>query len=238
MKNKKLEIISAACSLFLSPGYRNTSLNDIAKCCGITKQAVAHHFGTKENLGRIVDDYYSAVLRKAFDQAVLSKGFPTSGITYLVANLAWRTKFHVEDPNYRRFNLEFSFHDLNFPHTCNSVMHQYWHDLHQNGEAEAPMEDLSVETKAEIFSIFYGGKGLFMSYANDLLPCSVAEFQYIWTRHYLKPMHLSQNEFQQAYDAAMDMLQAMGDIPVNLVDMLEIKRYLETEVLSKPLGQQ
>jgi AcrR family transcriptional regulator len=49
-EEKKQSILSAGISLFGQYGYEKTSISDIAKAAGISKPAVFHYFGTKENL--------------------------------------------------------------------------------------------------------------------------------------------------------------------------------------------
>ncbi|MCL2190226.1 MAG: TetR/AcrR family transcriptional regulator [Defluviitaleaceae bacterium] len=49
-EEKKQSILSAGISLFGQYGYEKTSISDIAKAAGISKAAVFHYFGTKENL--------------------------------------------------------------------------------------------------------------------------------------------------------------------------------------------
>ena len=47
-------IIKAATELFLSQGYANTNLQQVAAAAGVTKPTVYSHFGSKENLLREV----------------------------------------------------------------------------------------------------------------------------------------------------------------------------------------
>lgn len=44
------KILAEAGELFMKQGYDNTSLDDIAKSCGVTKGAIYHHFASKEDL--------------------------------------------------------------------------------------------------------------------------------------------------------------------------------------------
>jgi len=49
-------IMSAATELFLSQGYANTNLEQIATLAGVTKPTVYSHFGSKEKLLRTITD--------------------------------------------------------------------------------------------------------------------------------------------------------------------------------------
>lgn len=46
---KKHEILSAGFKLFGRNGYSKTSVNDIARSCGISKASLFYYFGSKEN---------------------------------------------------------------------------------------------------------------------------------------------------------------------------------------------
>jgi AcrR family transcriptional regulator len=46
----KRRIVREALKLFLEGGYDRTSLRDIAEAVGVTKPAIYHHFGSKEDL--------------------------------------------------------------------------------------------------------------------------------------------------------------------------------------------
>ena len=48
--NKKEEILKKGAELFIAKGYRNTSIDDITKACGITKGALYYHFKNKDEV--------------------------------------------------------------------------------------------------------------------------------------------------------------------------------------------
>lgn len=50
------EILEAASELFAEKGYADTSLTDIANLAGVTKSLIHHHFGTKEELWKVVSE--------------------------------------------------------------------------------------------------------------------------------------------------------------------------------------
>lgn len=59
-------ILDMATKLFIEKGYENTSLQDIAEACGLTRGAIYHHFKGKE-------DMVDAVTTHVFTQSVLSQ---------------------------------------------------------------------------------------------------------------------------------------------------------------------
>ncbi len=70
------QIIDTARSLFAAKGFYGASLNDIAKERGITKQAVLHHFGSKEKLYAAVLAEISASMMAATQDARTSQATP------------------------------------------------------------------------------------------------------------------------------------------------------------------
>jgi AcrR family transcriptional regulator len=53
-------ILRVAAEEFATNGFRSTSLANVAKRAGITKGAIYHHFGNKENLAAsVVEEHYS-----------------------------------------------------------------------------------------------------------------------------------------------------------------------------------
>ena len=43
-------VLASACHLFGSKGYTSTSLDDIARDCGLTTRPIYHYFGNKKAL--------------------------------------------------------------------------------------------------------------------------------------------------------------------------------------------
>lgn len=62
---REQKIISTAVELFHKQGYRTTTIDNIAKQLGITKGAIYHYVGSKEEILFII---YNQVLQKAFEE--------------------------------------------------------------------------------------------------------------------------------------------------------------------------
>jgi len=58
MKTKEV-IIKTALKLFLSKGFNETSMNEIAREVGISKPAIYHHFKNKDELVKAIFDHFS-----------------------------------------------------------------------------------------------------------------------------------------------------------------------------------
>ncbi len=58
MKTKEV-IIKTALKLFLSKGFNETSMNEIAQEVGVSKPAIYHHFKNKDELVGAIFDYFT-----------------------------------------------------------------------------------------------------------------------------------------------------------------------------------
>lgn len=59
---KTAAVLDAASELFLTQGYEGTSMDEVARCAGVSKQTVYSHFSSKEQL-------FSAAVRARLEQA-------------------------------------------------------------------------------------------------------------------------------------------------------------------------
>jgi len=59
MKTKEI-IVQAALKLFLSKGFNETSMNEIAREVGISKPAIYHHFKNKDELVQAIFDHFTS----------------------------------------------------------------------------------------------------------------------------------------------------------------------------------
>ena len=67
-------VLSAAVALFIRKGYDATSIDDIAKSLGVTKSAVYHHVGSKQELLAEALDEALDELDNAVDEAARGAG--------------------------------------------------------------------------------------------------------------------------------------------------------------------
>lgn len=63
-KTSKEEIIRQSITVFRQRGYYRTNMSDIAKFCGLTKGALYHHFGSKEEVMQSTLEMTSAWFKK------------------------------------------------------------------------------------------------------------------------------------------------------------------------------
>ncbi len=107
--NKRAVIVSEARKQFYENGYLATSLEMIAKRCGIQKQAISYYFGSKENLAmegdaNIIRDQYFVIRAKARTELGIVDEKILNAIPLLLI-----PKWYSEDQNVMRFFTEFNF---------------------------------------------------------------------------------------------------------------------------------
>jgi TetR/AcrR family transcriptional regulator len=71
---KKAEILDAATAVFLRYGYRKTSMDDLARAAGLSRQGLYLHFRTKNVLFQAVVEHAVATTRAAARAALDSDG--------------------------------------------------------------------------------------------------------------------------------------------------------------------
>lgn len=72
------KLVRAARQLFLSKGYDNTTLEEIAELSGLHVQTLYRHFGTKQDLAKAGDEHWFRI----FDQTIRNRGETISTFTF------------------------------------------------------------------------------------------------------------------------------------------------------------
>jgi AcrR family transcriptional regulator len=80
-------ILKKAMELFVSKGYYNTSIRDIAKESNISTGAIYHHFNNKEEIAIELFNYTVSFLNNLFDSIINSKAPTINKIKELVFSL-------------------------------------------------------------------------------------------------------------------------------------------------------
>jgi AcrR family transcriptional regulator len=70
---KKDELVTVAGNLFRMQGYAGTSIDDIAKACGLTKGSLYHHFSGKEELALAALDQVHQFYREHIFALILAR---------------------------------------------------------------------------------------------------------------------------------------------------------------------
>jgi len=72
------EIVKKSMHVFWANGYNNTSMADIAKCCGLQKGSLYHHFSSKEVLMQAVLEFLHQGYRKGLFNIAYNDDFSVS----------------------------------------------------------------------------------------------------------------------------------------------------------------
>lgn len=95
-------VLSSALHVFSQRGYAATRLEDIAKSAQVTRGAIYHHFGSKEELYKALVMERSAGINQLAEETVAEGGNPAQ----ILRNLLVRLFEYVEEDNEYRALLE------------------------------------------------------------------------------------------------------------------------------------
>lgn len=203
-KSNRAEILEAAYWLFYEQGYQQTSLEDIAKRCNVTKQAVSYHFGSKGGLGKEVSALLSIRLKQSF-LALVAEHIPDCPKIELdAAYLIWFSRLYQHDRKAFRFFQEFILLDENFLELVDFVQ------LACNGDIPNAEEITPEEVRQlQIISAFYAGKGLLYQYALGKLCCDDELFEQFFLANYFQSS-FSRQEIDKLYQQGKQLLRSIG----------------------------
>ena len=94
---QKHELVGIAANLLRSKGYSGTSIDDIAKACGLTKGSLYHHFSGKEELALAALDQVHQHYREQIFALVMGHDAP--GVPHLRAFNAAVEDFFTHHPD-------------------------------------------------------------------------------------------------------------------------------------------
>lgn len=204
-KNNRREILEAAYWLFYDKGYNDTSLEDIARKCGVTKQAVTYHFGSKGGLGKEVAALISTRVSGNFE--VLAKRCdPDASSEHIsAAHLIWFSQVYRHDEKAFRFFREFILLDEHFSDLVAYVQPTYERDM-----SGGTTNMLDSVRQMQMMSAFYAGKGLLYHYALGNLGCSEELFAQYYFSNYFKTFYPDQ-ELKKLYQEGKKLVQRIGE---------------------------
>lgn len=200
----KNDILKVACKLFFNKGYKETSFDDIAKRCNVTKQAITYHFGTKVQLGRDVAQIQSSWLNSYFSESVKSKIGEVDNLTIAAAFIVWYAEYNKNCPNSFKFFQDFVMSDPNFESIIENVKDDYIKNFVDYGVSE--LEDAQIQLRST--EAFYAGKGLIYRYSIGAIKCGKEQFgKYLFLNYYTKFMYtIINHEVDNLYDRAIEVL--------------------------------
>jgi AcrR family transcriptional regulator len=69
----RLKLVRSARHLFLTKGYDNTTLEEVAEAAGLHVQTLYRHFGTKQDLAKAGDEYWLRLFEEAISKRDVSQ---------------------------------------------------------------------------------------------------------------------------------------------------------------------
>ena len=204
-KNNRREILEAAYWLFYDQGYNATSLEDVACRCGVTKQAVSYHFGSKNGLGKEVAAMVSTRVSRNFEVVARKYNPEATSMEIGAAYLIWFSRAYRHDEKAFRFYREFILLDENFSDLVDLVQSTYERDI--RGDVSETMDSL---WQMQMMSAFYAGKGLLYHYALGNLTCSEELFAQYYFSNYYKSFY-SEQKLKELYIRGKEVVSNIGE---------------------------
>lgn len=97
-KSTKERLLDAAEKLFAKNGFYGTSIREIAEQIGLTKQALLHHFKTKEKLYAAVLERVALLLHAGVKEAIEEEGTELEKLERVVDYLSAWPRYDVDGP--------------------------------------------------------------------------------------------------------------------------------------------
>jgi len=161
------EILTAALQAFSQQGYSATRLEDIAHTAGVTRGAIYHHFGSKEELYIALVTEKSSGINELAAEIIGQGGTPLETLRRFLVSIF---KYAEQDEEYRAL-LELTVSKVEISEGLESITRDtikgrrqlaaYFQELLSQGiQAGEIRSDLPVETAAFALISFMNGVGL------------------------------------------------------------------------------
>jgi TetR/AcrR family acrAB operon transcriptional repressor len=163
----RTKLLAAALQVFSQNGYAATRLEDIAQAAQVTRGAIYHHFGSKENLYIELVHHYEAGINQVA-QDIIDEGGPPRTI---LKRLLVRLFEYLEDDDDYRAVVELFINKVEITKELEEITRQmilgrrilvrFFTDLLKQGvEAGEFRADLPVDDAARALAGFINGMGL------------------------------------------------------------------------------
>jgi TetR/AcrR family acrAB operon transcriptional repressor len=160
-------VLTAALKVFSQCGYSAARLEDVARAAGVTRGAVYHHFGSKEELYKALVTEKSTGINQLSEDIITQGGPPIEILRRLLVRLF---EYAEEDEEYRSL-LELTVFKVELTEGLKAIMKDtisgrrqlaaYFQDLLAQGvKAGEIRPDLPVKTAAHALVSYMNGVGL------------------------------------------------------------------------------
>lgn len=192
----KNKILSVSTRLFYEKGLDSTSLDEIARECGITKPLIIYHFSSKINIAKTIYREYTDDQRQIFFQKAREIENKYKNVEILMAYRLQSVKYYRDVPEAIRFFTEL------FTNNFGEVVQQN-NSIGYFGIT--PSIDPDILHLRQI-GAQYARRGLILHYANGDINCSWETFAWYFTNMTMM-FYISQNTIRQTLPKAMKLLE-------------------------------
>lgn len=167
-QQSKHNILSAAQQLYYHNGFDETSFEEIAEVCGITKPLIRYHYGSKAQLGNEIYGKYTMKQYQVFQEKVDNLTEDYNFLQRLAAYTLLTLRYYKEDEKAFRYYKQFF--SCAFTYVTAEL------------ESISALPEASVQTEPEITHMHYIGqqyafRGLLYHYISGEIQCSPELFE-------------------------------------------------------------
>jgi AcrR family transcriptional regulator len=208
-KTNKDMIIEHSTRLFYDNGLNNTSFDEIARSCGITKPLITYHFVTKANLAKEVADKITAYINNYVSERVY-KCFDEYDLQYsTAAAIIQMLRLYNEDEKARRFFCDYLNLGFEVQLTANFIRFYKIHERQLHFEVDKSIDELTMLSTSALFSTF----SLAYAYFTGRLNCSFDDFCDYAVRLNFQFMKVDDNRIYEIMKEGKNILEKL-DIKV------------------------
>ncbi|KPU45192.1 DNA-binding transcriptional repressor AcrR [Oxobacter pfennigii] len=203
-ENKK-KIIYHTTRLFYEKGFNNTSFEDIADCCKITKPLITYHFGTKANLAKVVVQKFTAEIKNHITERIY-RNFEKYNLQYsTAAEIMMVHRLYNEDKKALLFFCEYM--NSSFENQFSGGVNLYkMHDRRYHLKIDRSSDELTMLSIASQFSAL----SLMYAYFTGKLSCTFEQFSDYAARIPFVFMHVKEEEIDVILAEAKNILNKLN----------------------------
>lgn len=174
-QQSKQKILEAAQQLYYNNGFDETSFEEIAEACGITKPLIRYHYGSKAQLGNEIYGKYTMKQYQVFQKKVDTLPDEYHFLERLAAYTLMTVRYYETDEKAFRYYKQFF--------SCAFIY------VTAELESISNLPEAAVKTDPETTHMHYIGqqyafRGLLYHYVSGEIRCSAEEFE----RHVIKAL--------------------------------------------------
>ncbi len=199
------KIINYSTKLFYEKGINNTSLNEIANFCGVTKPLITYHFETKANLAKEVLDNISAYIKNYVSEKIY-KNFDHYNLQHsTAAEIILTMRLYYEDEKARRFFCEYLNFGFETQLSTDFIKFFKIHDRQYHLNINRNTDELTMLSTAATFSLL----SLMYSYFTGRINCTFEQVLDYALRTMFKFMKIDDNKIDESIRESKNILDKL-----------------------------